>query len=48
VLVDLTQISNDEIEQRAEDTPFLMASLLLMKFVALRDIEGYREDNCYN
>jgi len=40
VLVDLTQIPNDEIEQKAEDTPFLMASLLLMKLVALHDIEG--------
>jgi len=39
-LVDLTQIPNDEIEQKAEDTPFLMASLLLMKLVALHDIEG--------
>jgi len=39
VLVDLTQIPNDEIEQKAEDTPFLMASLLLMKLVALHDIE---------
>jgi predicted transposase/invertase (TIGR01784 family) len=39
VLVDLTQIPNKEIEQKAEDTPFLMASLLLMKLVALRDIE---------
>ncbi len=40
VLVDLTQISDDEIEQKAKDTPFLMASLLLMKLVALHDIEG--------
>jgi len=40
VLVDLTQIPNDEIEQKAKDTPFLMASLLLMKLVALHDIEG--------
>jgi predicted transposase/invertase (TIGR01784 family) len=39
VLVDLTQIPNDEIEQKAKATPFLMASLLLMKLVALRDIE---------
>ena len=39
VLVDLTQIPNKEIEQKAKDTPFLMASLLLMKLVALRDIE---------
>ena len=39
VLVDLTQIPNDEIEQKAKDTPFLMASLLLMKLVALNDIE---------
>ncbi len=40
VLVDLTQIPNKEIEQKAKDTPFLMASLLLMKLVALGDIEG--------
>jgi len=40
VLVDLTQIPNDEIEQKAKDTPFLMASLLLLKLVALHDIEG--------
>jgi len=40
VLVDLTQIPNDEIEQKAKNTPFLMASLLLMKLVALHDIEG--------
>ena len=40
VLVDLTQIPNDEIEQKAKSTPFLMASLLLMKLVALHDIEG--------
>jgi predicted transposase/invertase (TIGR01784 family) len=40
VLVDLTQIPNEEIEQKAKDTPFLMASLLLMKLVALGDIEG--------
>jgi len=40
VLVDLTQIPNDEIEQKAKDTPFLMASLLLMRLVALHDIEG--------
>jgi len=40
VLVDLTQIPNEEIEQKAKDTPFLMASLLLMKLVALHDIEG--------
>jgi len=39
VLVDLTQIPNEEIEQRAKDTPFLMASLMIMKLVALRDIE---------
>ena len=39
VLVDLTQIPNEEIEQKAKDTPFLMASLLLMKLVALHDIE---------
>jgi len=40
VLVDLTQISDDEIEQKAKDTPFLMASLMIMKLVALHDIEG--------
>ena len=40
VLVDLTQIPNDEIEQKAKDTPFLMASLMIMKLVALHDIEG--------
>ncbi len=40
VLVDLTKIPNDEIEQKAKSTPFLMASLLLMKLVALHDIEG--------
>ena len=39
VLVDLTQIPNEEIEQKAKDTPFLMASLMIMKLVALRDIE---------
>ena len=39
VLVDLTQIPNEEIEQKAKATPFLMASLLLMKLVALHDIE---------
>ena len=39
VLVDWTQIPNEEIEQKAKDTPFLMASLLLMKLVALHDIE---------
>jgi len=39
VLVDLTQIPNEEIEQRAKDTPLLMASLMIMKLVALRDIE---------
>jgi predicted transposase/invertase (TIGR01784 family) len=39
VLVDLTQIPNKEIEQKAESTPFLMASLMIMKLVALRDIE---------
>jgi len=39
VLVDLTQIPNKEIEQKAKDTPFLMASLMIMKLVALRDIE---------
>jgi len=40
LLVDLTRISNDELEQKAKDTPFLMASLLLMKLVAMRDIDG--------
>jgi len=40
VLVDLTQISDDEIEQKAKDTPFLMASLMIMKLVASHDIEG--------
>jgi len=40
VLVDLTKLSNDEIEQKAKNTPFLMASLLLMKLVTLHDIEG--------
>ena len=39
VLVNLTQIPNEEIEQRAKDTPLLMASLMIMKLVALRDIE---------
>jgi predicted transposase/invertase (TIGR01784 family) len=39
VLVDLTQLTNEEIEEKAKATPFLMASLLLMKLVALRDIE---------
>ncbi|WP_303883982.1 Rpn family recombination-promoting nuclease/putative transposase, partial [Acetomicrobium mobile] len=39
VLVDLTQIPNKEIEQKAKATPFLMASLMIMKLVALRDIE---------
>jgi len=38
-LVDLTQLTNEEIEEKAKATPFLMASLLLMKLVALRDIE---------
>ena len=40
VLVDLTKIPNDEIEQKAKATPFLMASLIIMKLVALHDIEG--------
>jgi len=40
VLVDLTQISDDEIEQKANDTPFLAASLIIMKLVALGDIDG--------
>jgi len=40
VLVDLTKLSNEEIEEKAKATPFLMASLLLMKLVALHDIEG--------
>ena len=39
ILVDLTQLTNEEIEEKAKATPFLMASLLLMKLVALRDIE---------
>ena len=39
ILVDLTQLANEEIEEKAKATPFLMASLLLMKLVALRDIE---------
>jgi len=39
VLVDLTQLTNEEIEEKAKATPFLMASLLLMKLVALRDTE---------
>lgn len=38
-MVDLTQLANEEIEEKAKATPFLMASLLLMKLVALRDIE---------
>lgn len=38
-MVDLTQLTNEEIEEKAKATPFLMASLLLMKLVALRDIE---------
>jgi len=40
VLVDLTQIPNDEIEQKAKNTPFLMANLLLRKLVALHEMEG--------
>jgi len=40
VLVDLTQMPNDEIEQKAQNAPFLAASLLLMKLVALGDIDG--------
>ena len=40
VLVDLTQMPNDEIEQKAQNAPFLAASLLLMKLVSMRDIEG--------
>ncbi len=39
VLVDLTQMPNDEIEQKAQNAPFLAASLLLMKLVALQDLE---------
>jgi len=39
VLVDLTQMPNDEIEQKAQNAPFLAASLLLMKLVALHDLE---------
>ena len=39
ILVDLTQLTNEEIEEKAKATPFLMASLLLMKLVALCDIE---------
>jgi len=40
VLIDLTRIPTEEIEQRAKDTPFLAASLIVMKLVALHDIEG--------
>jgi len=40
VLVDLTRIPTEEIEQRAQDTPFLAASLMIMKLVALGDIDG--------
>ncbi len=39
VLVDLTRIPNEEIEQKAQTAPFLAASLLLMKLVALQDIK---------
>ncbi len=39
VLADLTQMPNDEIEQKAQNAPFLAASLLLMKLVALQDLE---------
>ena len=40
VLVDLTKMPNDEIEEKAKDTPFLAASLIIMKLVALGDIDG--------
>ena len=40
VLVDLTQFSNEKIEERAKTTPFLAGSLQLMKLVAMQDIEG--------
>ena len=40
VLIDLTNIPTEEIEQKAKDTPFLAASLIIMKLVALGDIDG--------
>ena len=42
VLVDLTKLSNEEIEEKAKTTPFLYKSLQLMKLVAMRDIENIK------
>ena len=40
--MDLTKLSNEEIEEKAKTTPFLYKSLQLMKLVAMRDIENIK------